>query len=82
MRLSQQDHAARPGAVRVAGPGSSLPQQSNEVPEVDPGDLSDLDPQNLETLTGMGFSIAQAAQALRIHQHDVHNAANYLLGNQ
>lgn len=87
IRLSERESMGRPGVVRVTGPGPSAvsPRSPGHPPAgyaLDIGDTMDLDPASMETLTGMGFTPSQSAQALRMHNYDLHDAANFLLGNQ
>lgn len=96
MRLSEREHAGRPGVERVTGPGLSpvgsggggglsgptSPMSPNGHYPLDLGDTRDLDPASMGTLMGMGFTEGQAAQSLRMYNYDLFDATNYLLGNQ
>lgn len=44
------------------------------------GDISDINPRNLELLVSMGFTVDEVVHALRMNAYDLHSAAQYLLG--
>jgi hypothetical protein len=85
IRLSMQDHNNNPGAVSMpglGGGGSSRSHSSRSEPPPSSHGGSHRPPSNLDvtTLMHMGFTSAQAHDALRRHNNDVQLAANYLVG--
>jgi hypothetical protein len=85
MRLSMMDHENVPGAVAVPGLGASNQRPAWSAPNHAPppsGGAGYRQASNMDimSLVQMGFTAAQAQDALARHNFDVHQAANYLLG--
>lgn len=77
MKLSMQEHANTPGAVSMPGSASASAGGSNGSGMTGGRPASS---QDIASLVSMGFTAAQAQDALARHNFNVHLAANYLLG--
>jgi hypothetical protein len=78
LRLSMLEHNNNPGAVSVPGTGSSARRPSDG--SAASGSYRAPNNHDVTTLMHMGFTAAQAQDALRRHNGNVELAANYLVG--
>jgi hypothetical protein len=85
MRLSMMEQENVPGAVVMPGLGASNQRptwgaQTSGPPPSSGAGYRQASNMDIMSLVQMGFTAAQAQDALARHNFDVHQAANFLLG--
>ena len=84
MRMSMLEVQNRPGVVVVPGTGATsartAPASGSAVGGGSYGQQRTASTHDINALVQMGFTVAQAEEALARHNHDLQKAVDYLLG--